>query len=212
PVAGACRYRAPYGNCHFQRSIVRCSVRSLSRVYSFFETSWIDDTTRVMRMNFKAMATGIAIMLVIAVIGIATELRGPRVDAGMRIGVDDDRQLALGRKLYASHCAACHGAQLEGQPNWRERRADGRLPAPPHDESGHTWHHPDAQLFDLTRNGLVPGRTAPEGYESDMPAYAGILTDEEIIAILAYIKSTWPPEIQELQRQVNENALQGGAR
>lgn len=163
-------------------------------------------------MNFKAMATGIAIMLVIAVIGIATELRGPRVDAGMRIGVDDDRQLALGRKLYASHCAACHGAQLEGQPNWRERRTDGRLPAPPHDESGHTWHHPDAQLFDLTRNGLVPGRTAPEGYESDMPAYAGILTDEEIIAILAYIKSTWPPEILELQRQVNENALQGGAR
>lgn len=115
-----------------------------------------------------------------------------------------DRQLtARGAQLYATYCAACHGAALEGQPNWRERLPNGRLPAPPHDPSGHTWHHPDAQLFDIVKHGLVPGRTAPEGYESDMPAYAGILADEDIVAVLAYIKSTWPQEVREMQERMS---------
>ena len=58
--------------------------------------------------------------------------------------------LAEGAQLYAQHCASCHGSQLEGQPNWRERLPNGRLPAPPHDDSGHTWHHPDHVLFAIT--------------------------------------------------------------
>lgn len=112
-------------------------------------------------------------------------------------GADDPRadprdtaKVALGVKVYAQQCAACHGAKLEGQPNWRTRLANGRLPAPPHDESGHSWHHPDYVLFAVTKNGLVPPY-APKDYESDMPAFAGKLTDEEIWAALAYIKSHW---------------------
>ena len=113
------------------------------------------------------------------------------------IDPDDPAQVALGRQLYAEHCAACHGAALEGQPNWRERKPDGRLPAPPHDASGHTWHHSDAQLAEITRrgvSGIVPG------YESDMPAFEGVLANHEIAAVLAFIKSTWPPEIQRRQK------------
>lgn len=102
----------------------------------------------------------------------------------------DPAKLALGEKLYAQHCAACHGAKLEGQPNWRERMPNGRLPAPPHDESGHTWHHPDHVLFGITKNGLVPPY-APKDYESDMPAFADKLSDDEIRAVLAHIKSHW---------------------
>lgn len=98
--------------------------------------------------------------------------------------------LALGQKTYAQHCAACHGARLEGQPNWRGRMPNGRLPAPPHDESGHTWHHTDQVLFGITKNGLVPPY-APRNYESDMPAFAGKLSDDEIQAVLAYIKRHW---------------------
>ena len=45
-----------------------------------------------------------------------------------------------GKKVYRTYCAVCHGKNLEGQPNWETFGADGRLPAPPHDESGHTWH------------------------------------------------------------------------
>lgn len=112
-------------------------------------------------------------------------------------GADDPRadprdaaRPAPGAKVYAEHCAACHGARLEGQPNWRTRGANGRLPAPPHDESGHTWHHPDRVLFGITKHGLVPPY-APRSYESDMPAFGGKLSDEEIWAALGYIKSHW---------------------
>ena len=91
-------------------------------------------------------------------------------------GKPDPAQLASGQKVYAQHCAVCHGARLEGQPNWRARLPNGRMPAPPHDDSGHTWHHPDEVLFGITKHGLVPPY-APPGYESDMPAFAGKLTD-----------------------------------
>jgi mono/diheme cytochrome c family protein len=57
-------------------------------------------------------------------------------------------------------------------------------------------------LFDMIKNGLVPGKTAPPGYESDMPAYGAILTDDEIVAVIAYIKSSWPPEVLEAQKEV----------
>lgn len=103
----------------------------------------------------------------------------------------DALQVARGAKVYAEHCAACHGAKLEGQPNWRQKLPAGRMPAPPHDESGHTWHHPDRVLFGITKEGLVPGKYGPPGYESDMPAFGGKLSDEEIWAVLAFIKSHW---------------------
>ena len=114
-------------------------------------------------------------------------------------------QVALGERVYQAQCASCHGANLEGQPNWRERLATGKLPAPPHDPSGHTWHHSDALLFAITKHGI--DRYAPPGYQSDMPPFAGRLTDEEIWAVLAYIKSTWPEETKKWQAQVsNEDA------
>jgi len=133
------------------------------------------------------------------------------VDAGkagdarqLRIDAADLVRVAQGRKIYAQQCAACHGANLEGQPDWRKRLPNGRMPAPPHDASGHTWHHPDAVLFAITRNGLVSGVTAPAGYVSDMPAFGPSLSDDDIIAVLAYIKSTWPQKIAAAQREVTE--------
>ena len=103
--------------------------------------------------------------------------------------------IAEGKLIYDGACAACHGANLEGQDNWRQPGADGKLPAPPHDVSGHTWHHGDDQLFAITKYGtaaLVGG-----GYETDMRGFEDVLTDAQIKAVLAYIKSTWPTEIQE---------------
>jgi mono/diheme cytochrome c family protein len=113
--------------------------------------------------------------------------------------------LALGGKLYAQHCASCHGASLEGQPNWRSRLPNGRMPAPPHDESGHTWHHPDEVLFGITKHGVVPPY-APPGYQSDMPGFGGKLTDEEIRAVLAYIASHWKSkEVLEARAEMLRN-------
>jgi mono/diheme cytochrome c family protein len=120
-------------------------------------------------------------------------------------GIDpgDPRQVATGEAVYRKHCAACHGAQLEGQPAWQRRLPNGRLPAPPHDATGHTWHHPNAALFAITRDGMVPP-WGPEGYASDMPAFADVLTDAEIRAVLAFIQSTWPPEIAAMRQRMLE--------
>jgi len=116
------------------------------------------------------------------------------------------QQVAGGKAIYAQHCAGCHGIQLEGQPDWRNRLANGRLSAPPHDASGHTWHHPDSMLFGITKHGLVPGRYAPPGYQSDMPAFGGTLRDEDIWAVLAYIKTSWPPDVRSMQQQLVEKS------
>lgn len=113
------------------------------------------------------------------------------------------QDLAAGQQIYAERCASCHGADLEGQPDWRIRKPDGRLPAPPHDASGHTWHHSDEQLFRITREG--PSAILP-GYGSDMPGFAGVLTDEEIRAVLDYIKSTWSERRQAIQASKSATA------
>jgi mono/diheme cytochrome c family protein len=84
------------------------------------------------------------------------------------------------------------------------RLPNGRLPAPPHDASGHTWHHPDKVLFEITRDGIAAH--APKGYESDMPAFGPKLSDIEIWAVLAYIKSRWPAEIRERQARLSQQA------
>jgi mono/diheme cytochrome c family protein len=124
----------------------------------------------------------------------------PRADPGK------PELVKLGEPIYAQHCAVCHGLKLEGQPDWRQRLASGRLPAPPHDESGHTWHHPDRVLFAITRNGLVPPY-ASKDYESDMPAFGGKLSDEEIWAVLAYIKSHWTSrDVLKIRAEMTRNA------
>ena len=125
--------------------------------------------------------------------------------SAVAIDYRDSDTIALGKELYAKHCASCHGARLEGRSNWRVRRADGRLPAPPHDESGHTWHHSDQQLFELTKYG--PAAFVGGGYESDMKGYEDVLTAREILAVLAFIKSTWPKEVQERHNQINQRAV-----
>lgn len=111
-------------------------------------------------------------------------------------------EIALGQEVYAQTCASCHGADLEGQPDWRRRLDNGRMPAPPHDETGHTWHHADGQLFTITKQGV---EAVVPGYESDMPAFEGVLSDAEIRAVLAYIKSTWPERERGFQAEVTAN-------
>jgi mono/diheme cytochrome c family protein len=121
---------------------------------------------------------------------------------GLRADAENAETIALGRTIYETQCAACHGAQLEGQPDWQMPLPSGRLPAPPHDATGHTWHHPDDILFRIVKEGtaaIVGG-----GYESDMPGFADVLSDADIRAVLDYIKSTWPERERRYQERVSE--------
>ena len=113
-----------------------------------------------------------------------------------------------GEGIYQAQCAACHGANLEGQPEWRTRDANGYLPAPPHDESGHTWHHADDLLFEITKYGpaVVIG---DDSYQTNMPAYKDVLSDDEIVAVLSYIKHAWPEEQRSWQEEVNGTQKDG---
>jgi mono/diheme cytochrome c family protein len=57
-------------------------------------------------------------------------------------------------------------------------------------------------LFGVTKHGLVPGKYTPPGYQSDMPGFGGALSDDEIWAVLAYIKSSWPLDIRKAQHEM----------
>ncbi|WP_395020077.1 c-type cytochrome [Dongia sp.] len=112
-------------------------------------------------------------------------------------------QVEAGRVVYVENCASCHGEKLEGQPNWRERKADDKLPAPPHDATGHTWHHADSQLFDIIKRGVA---AIVPGYQTDMIGFGDRLSDQEIWSVIAYIKSTWPAENLARQMEISRRA------
>jgi mono/diheme cytochrome c family protein len=122
---------------------------------------------------------------------------GPTSDAA-RLSEGD------GERIYAANCASCHGAEGQGEPKWRQRKANGRLPAPPLNGSGHTWHHPDPQLVAIVTHGVAA--LAPDGYESDMAGFGERLSEREIKAVLAFVKTWWPEEARARQRQITDQA------
>jgi|GEM_PF-219821 len=115
------------------------------------------------------------------------------------ITADNAEQLALGKAVYDSQCASCHGLDGEGQPNWKVPDANGILPAPPHDSSGHTWHHSDPQLLEMIAYGST-SRGSP------MIGYGEILSQSEMDASLAYIKTFWGEREREYQAEITEQA------
>lgn len=133
-------------------------------------------------------------------VAVAYFMTGHRPDLPLQ--PNDPFIVARGKEVYGTACASCHGAKLEGQPNWRERGADGLLPAPPHDDSGHTWHHPDAVLFEITKFGVQ--RFAGADYKSAMPAFDQRLSDNDIIAVLSFIESTWSPQIRQRHEAISD--------
>ena len=75
--------------------------------------------------------------------------------------------ISKGGTLYATHCAACHGAGgnpvMPGAPNFRRSEALLR---------------PDSQLLTSIRNG-----------KGAMPAFFGVLRDREILDVVAYLRT-----------------------
>lgn len=110
-----------------------------------------------------------------------------------------------GEAIYSENCASCHGYKLEGQPNWRVATESGIYPAPPHDDTGHTWHHDDLTLFNYTKFGGADAmsQVGIDSFNSGMPAFSEELSDEDIWNVLSYIRSTWSVKNQLVQDQRN---------
>ena len=149
------------------------------------------------RARWITIVGGVGLLVIIAVaaplrLNLAAEPNAP--------DPKDPKLVPRGKVVYDEHCARCHGANLEGQADWRHRLPNGQMPAPPHDPTGHTWHHSDKQLFDMTK--LGPGALVP-GYQSDMPGYQDKLSDADIWAVVSYIESTWPADIRAKQQRMS---------
>lgn len=124
---------------------------------------------------------------------------------------DNPQAVLIGSEIYKTACGSCHGPNLEGEINWRQPLPGGGFRAPPHDQTGHTWHHPDANLFYVTklgREGFMATYMNQPGFKSDMPGFGDTYSDEEIIAVLSYIKSTWPAHIRAQHDQINKRSNQ----
>ena len=158
----------------------------------------MSDKSKVKLMPLLLSASGV---LLVGAVVFYLSLLVNKAEGGMSLHYKDSDVVDLGTSVYAKNCASCHGVALEGQANWRRRDVDGYLPAPPHDETGHTWHHPDSYRFLMTKYGIE--EMIGKSYPNNMPVFEDKLTDDEIIAALSYIKSTWSGRIQRKHDQIN---------
>lgn len=156
-----------------------------------------------MSMTRDVKRGGPAACLAALLLAVAAVPGAPARAQGL-LPYQDPAAVARGKVLYDAQCASCHGASLEGEPDWRTRDADGYLPAPPHDETGHTWHHPDRQLLQITWFGTEA--IVGNGYKSRMMGFQDVLTPDEVAEVLAYIKSTWPRHIIDRHNEINAAA------
>jgi mono/diheme cytochrome c family protein len=115
----------------------------------------------------------------------------------------DPAVVGSGHVIYEQHCATCHGADAQGAPNWQQRDAQGELPAPPHNAEGHTWRHSDAELFAMVSNGWRDPFNKTK--RLTMPAFEGVLSPEQIRAVLTYLKTLWTPEERQFQVEESRN-------
>jgi len=108
-------------------------------------------------------------------------------------------QARIGRLVYQQNCAACHGAKGEGAANWQKPDAQGELPAPAHDSTGHSWKHGDGMLYRIVREGWRDPFNKTQ--RLTMPAFKDALSPGKTRAVIDYLKTLWTPEQRRFQRE-----------
>ncbi|MFH1343418.1 MAG: c-type cytochrome [Pseudomonadota bacterium] len=115
----------------------------------------------------------------------------------------DSEHIKAGHAVYEQYCASCHGAHAEGAPNWKERDAQGELPAPPHNAEGHTWRHSDAELYEMISKGWRDPFNKTK--RLTMPAFGETLSPKQIHVVIDYLKMLWTPEQRQFQSEETRN-------
>lgn len=129
----------------------------------------------------------------------------PLVSGGELIQIEplptlDPVSVSRGEQVYQQYCAGCHGENLEGQPDWQQPLPDGSFRAPPHDSSGHTWHHSDDVLLEIIAEGGDPE------FGGTMPGFGDLIDMADQRAVLEFIKSYWGPGEREIQWRASNRA------
>lgn len=148
-------------------------------------------------MSRRFWLFGLPVVLVAAVAGVTWTLMAREHPPG---DPQDAEQVAVGAALYAWNCARCHGEDLGGELGWAQEvtgLSDEEIEdvakrigdvAPAHDEHGSTSRLPDDMLFKIIDEGP---ETVLDKPDSRMPGYNDRLAEEEIWAIIAFMKSHW---------------------
>ncbi len=93
-----------------------------------------------------------------------------------------------GDSLFQQNCAVCHGVNAEGTKEWKKTDENGNYPPPPLDGSAHAWHHSIPQLVrSIKEGGIKLGGV--------MPAFGDKLSNEEVLAMIAFFQSKWSDEV-----------------
>ena len=97
----------------------------------------------------------------------------------------------LGESVYNKNCVSCHGEKGRGlAKDWKVKDENGNYPPPPLNGTAHTWHHsPEQLLYTIIKGGVEMG--------GQMPAFESVLNKNEKLALIDYIYSLWPKEIQD---------------
>lgn len=134
---------------------------------------------------------------------IAAPATANRVNADSQHLADssDAGKVWAGFTLYKTNCAQCHGRNLQGQPLWHLQDGFEHQRAPAHDDTGHTWQHPDEDLFQMIRTGRFPNDLGEVAL--NMPAFGERLHDGEILEIISFMKSRWSLAMKVSQASLN---------
>ena len=157
------------------------------------------DVSRLWTLACRVLPVVTVALTLVSCAESAQPTLAPREVAGVQAPASTGGKIGTGQTIYMAQCSICHGEQGQGQPDWKVPLPDGSLPAPPHDSSGHTWHHSDAELLRIIREGgtfYMP--------ESKMPAFGEFLDEEETLAVLEFIRSMWGDRERDFQAERNE--------
>lgn len=96
-------------------------------------------------------------------------------------GTESSLLISLGKTVYDARCASCHGAMGEGKPpHW-----------PPLANNQSIEMESAVNPIRMVLNGGYPPGTKGNPRPYGMPPFAGLLSDNEVAAVVSYIRTAW---------------------
>ena len=89
--------------------------------------------------------------------------------------------LSLGQSVYAGQCASCHGTDGRGKPP----------DYPPLADNQSIQMASAVNPIRMVLNGGFPPGTELNRAPYGMPPFAGLLSDDQVAAVVTYIRTAW---------------------